>query len=104
MTDEILWQCNETELLEMARAQGLGRVRRGLPRQDLVAIVSGAADPTPAQLADTTYTRRKLQLFVLDNISRLRSQLPGCDGHCTTYPCSEIRHAQCFDPNERTIQ
>ena len=41
MNDDILWQCNESELLQMTRAQGLGHLRRGLPRDRLIALVTG---------------------------------------------------------------
>lgn len=104
--DEILWQCNETELLQMARSQGLPPLRRGLPKGELVAIVMGERDPLPEQVAQTAYTRAKLEAFINhpDNWGRLMSQLPGCNGKCSTFHCTEGKHALCFYPNAGQVQ
>lgn len=101
--DAILWYCNETELIEMARRMKTGRLRRGLDKGLLIAIVAGHIEPTREHLADTAYTRRELEKFIQANFQRVSSQLPGCDGHCTTYPCTEARHALCFLPNHDVV-
>jgi hypothetical protein len=97
--DVSLEQCNETELIAMARAQGLGRLRRGLPPDLLVDIVAGEEVVTRSELSGTSLTRAELQKFIADHIEQARSQLPGCDGRCLTYPCSEGRHALCYSGN-----
>ena len=102
--DQALHACNETELIELARRQGLGRIRRGLPKEVLVDIVTGKVTPTLEHLAGTTDSRARLEHFIWTNIARTRSQLPGCDGHCTTYPCTEGRHALCYSGNESTVR
>lgn len=106
LEDEILMQCNETELMQMARAQGLPPLKRGLPKQELVAIVSGERDPLPIQIANTSYTRDKLQALIQhpNNWGRLMSQLPGCNGKCKTFSCTEGKHALCFYPNQQQVQ
>src|SRR4051812_40897577 len=101
--DKTLEECNETELLWLARQQGLGHLRRGLDRQVLLAIVSGDTEPLPEHFAGTAYTRLKLQIFIEKNWGVVASQLPGCDGKCTTFPCSEGRHLMCFEPNRNVI-
>jgi hypothetical protein len=103
MADEILWQCNESELVGMARKQGLPLLRRGLPQADLISIVSGMREPREDELAGTIHSRVSLQLFINQNWGRVSSQLPGCNGQCTTYPCSEGRHVACFYPNEKVV-
>lgn len=103
MADEILWSCNETELLWMARRQGLPPVRRGLPKADLIAIVSGEREAREDEVAGTKHSRLSLQVFINKNWGRVSSQLPGCNGQCTTYPCSEGRHMACFYPNEAAV-
>ena len=103
MDDTRLKQCNESELLEMARRQGLGRLRRGLPHEVLEQIVSGSIVPQVSHLSGTTETRARLQKIIWDNIERTRSQLPGCTGKCTEYHCTEARHAGCFGVNEDTV-
>jgi hypothetical protein len=98
--DAILQWCNESELLWLARLQGLPILRRGLPREELIAIVSGAYPVQETHLAGTNYTRGRLEDFVQLNIDRLRSQLPGCTGRCRSYMCTEGKHMSCFVPSE----
>lgn len=114
VTEETIKACNETELLQLAKDQGLGRLRRGLPRDILVGIVIGTIDATPEHLAGTNETRALLESEIGApdyetgrqpgrNWAIVRSQLPGCTGLCTKYNCSEGRHALCFSPNVNTI-
>jgi hypothetical protein len=91
---------NETELLEMIKKCGIGRVRRGLPRDVLEGILAGRVAVTADHISQTTETRFRLQKHIEENWARARSQLPGCDGHCTTWPCTEGQHAACFGVNE----
>jgi hypothetical protein len=102
--DARLMECNDTELRAMAREQGIGLLRRGLPKEALVLLVSGEIPLAAEHVSDTAGTRAALQKFIADNIERTRSQLPGCDGCCTTYPCTEGRHALCMRGNERIVR
>lgn len=97
--------CNESELLWLAKRQGLGRLKRGIPTNDLIAIVNGELDVGQHHLASTNGTRKTLELFInhKDNFPRIMSQLPGCDGQCTKYECSEGKHLLCFMPNEEVL-
>jgi hypothetical protein len=108
--DDILQYCNATELLELARQQGLGRLKRDLPLSELVAIVSGDRAAKAGDMSGTTYTRSRLEQVIGGpdpSINRaaganwwsVRSQLPGCNGLCTKYKCTEGRHALCCLPN-----
>lgn len=101
MDDSILLECNETELITMAHKQGIGRLKHGLPRELLIAIVSGAMDPLPEHLSGTSLTRLQLEATIRAKLEVMRSQLPGCTGRCTVYPCSDGRHSVCYAPNER---
>lgn len=103
MDDGILWLCNESELLELARQQGFNPLKRGLPKSDLVAILRGERLPRADEISGTAFTRYALNVFVNRHWGRLASQLPGCNGQCITYQCSEGRHAACFYPNEQAI-
>ena len=102
--DIILEQCNETELLQLAHRQGLGTLRRGLDHQELVAIVAGVISPESRHLSDSTWTRAKLEATIFANWDQLMSQLPGCTGKCSIYPCTEGKHAQCFEPNQEMVR
>ena len=113
--EEELSLCNETELIQMARAQGLGRLRRGLPKHELVKIVYGSVPVHPSHVSGTEVTRSMLAMFIHNpeeyppdpkyagNWERARSQLPACNGICTKFNCSEGKHASCFAPNEAVI-
>jgi hypothetical protein len=98
--DAVLSECNETELLQLAWKQKLGHLKRGIPREELVAIVSGQASPEPRHMSPTEQTRDILQGFIERNFEKLRSQLPGCDGKCKTFHCTEGKHAMCLYPNK----
>jgi hypothetical protein len=102
--DDVLWKCTNTELVQIARRQGLPPLRIDTPKAELVAVVGGYKDYDPATVAGTQYTRGLLEQFLRANWGKVRSQLPGCDGKCTTYPCSEGRHAMCFAPNVELMQ
>lgn len=100
--DRVLYECNETELITIIQqAYGI-RLRRGLPMEEYVAIAGGYCDAHEEQLSGTNETRKVLQTIIAKKRSNIRGQLPGCDGHCTTYPCSDGRHAVCYSPNEKT--
>jgi len=104
MDDSILQSCNETELLAIARRQGLGILRRGLPRELILGVVSGVLAMKHEYLAGTQETRALLESYIFRNYSITRSQLPGCTGKCSTYNCSDGRHAVCFSPNAGEVQ
>jgi hypothetical protein len=104
MADEALMTCNKTELLCLARVQGLPPLRKSLPVETMARIVAGEIPAKPEHIAGTGYTRTSLEKYIQDNYSRIRSQLPGCNGKCTSYPCSEGRHALCFGPNRDVVQ
>lgn len=104
--DDVLSKCNETELLALGRRQGLPRLKRGIPHQELVDIIRGAIDVRPEHISETVETRRLLENFINHPsvYGRLRSQLPGCDGKCTTFPCTDGKHALCFFPNKDLLK
>lgn len=101
--DPSLQNCNESELLWLARLQGLPPLRRGLPREELESIVAGVMPVEERHIAGTNYTRSRLEAFIQKKFELVRGQLPGCDGRCMSYPCTEAKHMSCFVPNEATI-
>lgn len=96
-------ECNETELISLAFKQGLGRLRLGLPRHVLIALVEGSLEVTRAHLSDTIESRKLLESFLARHWEKVRSQLPGCNGKCNTFNCSDGRHAMCFEPNKSQV-
>jgi hypothetical protein len=102
--DVKLMACNDTELRAMARAQGLGHLRRGLDKDILIGLVTGSIPLSADYVSGVAETRIALQAFILEHWERARSQLPGCDGKCTTYPCTEGKHALCISGNEDLVR
>lgn len=104
MTDSDLFKCNETELHQIARRQGLPPLSRAIPKEELIRIVTGECEHTQAQVAGTGYSRKVLEQYIEKHWGVVHSQLPGCTGKCTTYHCTEGRHAMCFQPNADLVQ
>ena len=101
--DVQLASCNTTELLDIAWRQGLGHLKRNLPKEELIGIVTGAIELRPEHRSTTMQTRQLLEKFIEKNIEKLRSQLPGCNGKCVTFNCTEGKHALCLYPNKELL-
>lgn len=109
----LLDKCNETELIESARKQGLGRLRRGIPKEELVQLVLGELPVREHHLSRTNLTRYALAEFIGNPEAfpqqpnsmwgRFRSQLPNCNGICMVFNCTEGRHMDCYSNNEHNL-
>lgn len=90
----ILDSLNRTELVELARSCGLGNIGRAYSRSLLAEmLVEGEyVDPDKLQRWRTAMERH-----IKKNKNRLRSQLPGCNGQCTTYGCPDLIVTRCWD-------
>lgn len=92
---------NTTELLQILSSEKYGhlRLRRDLSQDRLLYLVRTKERPNPDELAQTSDTRRRLQLWIERNWIQIGSQLP-CSGpnkgKCTIYPCSEGKHLDCY--------
>lgn len=98
--DELLYECNDSELHWMARKQGLPVLRMSIPHEELVAIVAGSVPVQEHHLALTLQSRTRLETFIQANFDRVRGQLPGCDGRCQSFMCTEGKHMACYLPSE----
>ena len=92
---------NHTELLKILASEKYGylRLRIGIPIERLAHLVRTGERPLPEELALTSDTRRRLQIWIERNWTQIGSQLP-CSGpnkgKCTIYPCSEGKHLDCY--------
>lgn len=102
--DERLLICNDSELHWIARIQGLPVLRRDIPNEELIAIVSGEAPVEDRHLAGTNHSRGRLEDFITLNFDRVRGQLPGCDGKCRSFMCTEGKHMSCYIPSEPLLE
>lgn len=96
--------CNESELLTLIRKQGLPRLKRGLSLQELLGVASGELQVLPHMISETEVTRGILEDFINKNWGKVQSQLPGCNGKCRTFECTEGKHALCLFPNKDLLR
>lgn len=92
---------NRTELLQILSGEQYGyqRIRASVPKERLIHLIVSREPARPEEIAQTSETRRKLQLWIDRNRTQIESQLP-CQGpnrgKCTIYPCSEGKHLDCY--------
>lgn len=84
---------NLTELIQIARSAGLGSVGRQMPREEIVAMLEGAA-PEPCPLEAK---RRRMEAHIQKHFRSLRTQLPCKDGKCVSFGCPDIIVQRCWD-------
>jgi hypothetical protein len=92
MKDEfhVLDNVNLTELVEMARKAELGNSVRD--RESLyAALEDGEVVRCPLDKI-----RSRMQAHIKKNYRRLKTQLPGCTGECTTYGCPDLIVQRCW--------
>lgn len=83
---------NTSDLVALGRAGELGSLDTS-DRPQLEQMLSGdtlpKADPLEAR-------RTRMQAHIQKYWARLRTQLPGCDGCCTTYGCPDLVVLNCY--------
>ena len=104
LTDAVLLHCNVSELIQLARKQGLPPLLRSIPKEELAAIVAGEVAVQERHLCrQQMETRQKLEKYIAENIDSNPTIRPGlvslgCRGNCTTHTCTEALHATCYRP------
>jgi hypothetical protein len=92
---------NKTELIQILGNSGHGnlRLRKSVKQERLIYLIRTGEQPNEEETAGTVATRKRLQEWIEKSWSRIGSQLP-CSGPlrgmCTSYPCSEGRHIECY--------
>lgn len=84
---------NLTELIALCRQAQLGNLGRHLSREELYAALEDEIFPGDCPLEER---RDLMQAHITKNYRRLRTQLPGCDGKCTTFGCPDIIVQRCW--------
>jgi len=96
MADELrqtLARMNRSELVQIARLAGLGNVPRDRPAGELVEEI---ADDEGAGVDALQPRRAAIEAHIKRHRARLLSQLPGCNGCCTTYGCPDLIVMRCW--------
>jgi len=84
---------NQTELRQLCRDAGLGNVGADLDRETLIRILEEEEDIPEGPLEKW---RILMERHIDQNRRRLLSQLPGCDGKCTTFGCPDVIVTRCW--------
>jgi len=98
----LLTRLNKSELIQMARAAGLGNLGRNLSRRKIAEALVGAEAGEIEQDALQEW-RELMEAHIDKNRKRLLSQLPGCTGCCTTFGCPDVIVARCWDGFSRDM-
>lgn len=83
---------NLTELVELCRKAGLGNLPR-VSREDLLSALLNDEIP---KLCPLEHKRIRMQEHIKKNYRSLRTQLPGCNGKCTTFGCPDLVVQRCW--------
>ena len=84
---------NLTELIATARLCGAGAVGRQTPREEIYKILDGLESGGYCPLEER---RQKMESHIQRYYRRLRTQLPGCTGKCTSFGCPDIIVQRCW--------
>lgn len=86
-------EINKSELVELAREDGLGNLSRGNPSASLLEALEGGDVPENCRLDEQ---RETMQRHIKRNWRRIRTQLPTCNGTCTTFGCPDAVVLGCW--------
>jgi|SaaInlStandDraft_5_1057022.scaffolds.fasta_scaffold00033_22 hypothetical protein len=89
MGDEI----NKSELIDIAREEGLGNLSRGSSSAAVLDALEGGEVPENCRLDEH---RETMERHIKRNWRRIRTQLPTCDGTCVTFGCPDTIVLGCW--------
>ena len=99
---ELLSELNKSELIQIARSAGLGNPGRH-PEQALITAILTADSEKDSPTCALEGRREKIQRHIEKNRRRILSQLPGCDGRCTTFGCPDLIVVRCWEGFRRDM-
>lgn len=88
---------NLTELVQKARDEGHGNVAR-----DRAALYE-ALDRGDVEKCPLEAIRKRMEAHIKANYRRLKTQLPGCTGVCTTFGCPDIIVQRCWEGSKEEM-
>lgn len=84
---------NKSELIQISREEGLGNLSRGNSSAALMDALMGEDAPQSCPLEEQ---RETMERHIKRNWRRIRTQLPACDGTCTTFGCPDTIVLGCW--------
>jgi hypothetical protein len=87
-------ELNKTEIQELLRdLNGMNAYREAPPAQ-LEDALDGLGEAPPCPLEPQ---REAMEAHIKEYYRRLRTQLPGCDGRCTSFGCPNLIVVRCWE-------
>jgi hypothetical protein len=93
---DLLRGLNKSELIQMARAAGLGNIGRNNSDEEIIEALVEATSPEEVPSCPLEGKRKKMEAHIMRNKRRLMSQLPNCTGQCTTFGCPDLIVMRCW--------
>jgi hypothetical protein len=85
---------NATELRMIVKENEEVDIRRTKDRVSLVTILDEG--PVSEDLCPLVEVKKPMEKFIQKNITKLRTQLTECTGHCTTFGCADGTVVNCY--------
>lgn len=85
---------NVSELRILVKENEEVDIRRIENRAELVRILEEGYEPK--MLCPLVRKKEVMEDFIQKNINKLRTQLPECTGHCTTFGCPDGMVVNCY--------
>jgi hypothetical protein len=87
---------NLTELIELAREDGLGNLDRNRSREGVYELLDDERDVAPEDGCALEGHRTIMEDHIQEHFRRLRTQLPGCNGKCRSFGCPDLIVVRCW--------
>jgi hypothetical protein len=84
---------NKSELLQILREEGFGNKSRANGIERLVSTLEGDGDARECPLEAR---RTSMQKHIQKNWTRIRTQLPHCNGKCQSFGCPDAVVTGCW--------
>lgn len=80
---------NKTELLSLIKEDHKVDISSTTSIDDLVSILEDIDDFEGFKWCPLTPIKEQMEAYIQKHIRKMRTQLPGCNGKCTTFGCPE---------------
>lgn len=85
---------NKTELRAIVKEYEEVDIRRSATSDELIAILDTGYDPK--YMCPLIPIKDKMETYIQTNIRKMRTQLPDCNGKCTTFGCPDGVVTNCY--------
>ena len=87
---------NKTELRMIVKEYEETDIRRSTKVSELISIAEGETELDDEHKCPLSPIKETMEDYIQANIRSMRTQLPECTGHCTTFGCPDGVVVNCF--------